>query len=57
MVNYTLLSANLRQTYTSLEVTFPLSKIKTTQNRYSAATTIAPITSSNLLNVNLRQVL
>ena len=40
----------------SLEVTFPLSKIKTTQNRYSAATAIAPITSSNLLNVNLCQV-
>lgn len=56
MVNYTLLYANLRLTYTSLEVTFPLSKIKTTQNRYSAATAIAPITSSNLLNVNLCQV-
>lgn len=57
MVNYTLLYANLRQTYTSLEVTFPLSKIRTTQNCYSAAATIAPITSSNLLNVNLCQVL
>lgn len=57
MVNYTLLYANLRQAYTSLEVTFPLSKIRTTQNCYSAAATIAPITSSNLLNVNLCQVL
>lgn len=56
MVNHTLLYANLRQTYSSLEVTFPLSKIRATQNRYSAAAAIAPITSSNLLNVNLCQV-
>lgn len=50
-----LLFAELRQIYSSLEVTSPMSKIKATKIATSTASAVAPITNGDLLNISLYQ--